>query len=186
MSVFLTLLSLWLRIHAETQGGSRRGKDMSWEGCEVNETHPTVGRSKGEAVFVFSEMYWNLMAENRINLKRGGCNLQTWLNVINLFDWAPNFVFYIFAKCRTLWKKHCCLRPMMPLWIIFMTLKASAAFLRLATPPQTKFKIVSWLSLLHLYQSQLAPCIHLIKHKIFPLMENLDIVSNEVFPLLVV
>lgn len=63
-----------------------------------------------------------------------------------------------------------------------MTLKATAAFLRLATPPQTKFKIVSWLSLLHLYPSQLAPYIHLIKHKIFPLLENLDIASDEVFP----
>lgn len=61
----------------ETQGHSRRGRDVSREGCEVNEMHPTVGRSKGEAVFFFSEMYWNLMAENQINLKMGGCNLQT-------------------------------------------------------------------------------------------------------------
>lgn len=60
----------------ETQGRSRR-EDMSREGCEVNEMHPTVGRSTGEAVFVFSEMYWNFMAENQINLKGGGCNLQT-------------------------------------------------------------------------------------------------------------
>lgn len=82
--------------------------------------------------------------------------------------------------------KHRCLRPMMPFWIIFMTLKASAAFLRLAAPPQTKFKIVSLLSLLHLHPSQLAPYIHLIKHKILPLLENLDIVSDEVFPQLVV
>lgn len=48
----------------ETQGHSRRGEDASREGCEVNEMHPTVGQSKGEAVFFFSEMYWNLMAEN--------------------------------------------------------------------------------------------------------------------------
>lgn len=80
-------------------------------------------------------------------------------------------------------EKHRCLHPMMPFWIFFMTLKA---FLRLATPPQTKSKIVSWLSLLHLHPSQLAPYIHLFKHKIFPLLENLDIVSDEVFPQLVV
>lgn len=54
----------------ETQGRSRRGEDMSREGCEVNEMHPTVGQNKGEALFGFSEMYWNLMAENQINLKR--------------------------------------------------------------------------------------------------------------------
>lgn len=34
--------------------------------------------------------------------------------------------------------------------------------------------------------SKLAPYIHLIKHKIFPLLENLDIVSDEIFPQLVV
>lgn len=61
----------------EAQGHSRRGEDMSREGCEVNEMRPTVGRSKGEAVFFFFEMYWNLMAENQINLKRGARNLQT-------------------------------------------------------------------------------------------------------------